>query len=234
MTTSVTIQNRKSQIENPSESLMAAQLSAQYQKAVAGLVEQIKFGAMMMVVRSHVVSTRGHVDMKDLHITRGGLNTWMAENCPEISRPTAYRWMRMADIVKQEFQIGEKTDIVAILDEADGVTEKHQKLGEKIRAFIAGKSARQLLFDFSAGVGDPKPRGGAREGTHPESKMTPEELDAALIAAADRDVNDIYARLNQYVTEKHNWHLVHINRFLAFQSLLEESAKQIRIHLRQR
>lgn len=138
------------------EALMARQLSDQYGRAVGGLWEVVKFGAMMMHLAT-VVSTRGHDSIKDLQKFAGdGVKAWLAEHCPEISRPTAYRFKGLAEGLQKEFKLGEPADLHRILTAGeDGLNRADRKMREQIAGFLEDKSQRQLQFRFMAAPGAP-------------------------------------------------------------------------------
>lgn len=134
----------------PDEALLARQLTEQYQRAVGGLWEVVKFGAMMIHLHT-TLSARGQ--------SGKGVSNWIEQHCPEISRPTAYRFMAIAEGIRDELQIGVRTDLVKLL------TADHKELEPKrlkkqaaIRDFLEGRSQRQLLLILS------KPERGAAAG----------------------------------------------------------------------
>lgn len=227
MTTSVTIANPKSQIENPSESTIARQLSAQYQLAIGGLIEQIKFGGMLMMLERSLMA-RGYSG----HGIKGdGLKNWLAEHCPEISRPTAHRFKVCAFVVKQELQLGEKTDMAHLLGSAlDALTPKEQRVRKHIEEFVTGKSQRQLLLDFRAGVADPKPKGGARAGTHPEKALTEQEIEDR----ASGHVIEELQRLSDTYVRGREWKRAGTHPLLALATCMRECADWIEDEVRQR
>lgn len=232
MTTSVTIQNPKSEIQNPPDSTIARQLSAQYQLAIGGLIEQIKFGGMLMMLERSL-SDRGRGNVANFNKAGEGLSNWLAEHCPEISRPTAHRFKICAFVVKQELQLGEKTDMAHLLGSAlDALNPKEQRVRKHIEEFVTGKSQRQLLLDFRAGVADPKPKGGARPGTHPEPKSQ-EQQDAEALHAARESLRIHESELRHFMKES-QWALLHKVELEGFVGLLESFKTAILTHLRSR
>lgn len=155
------------------EAQMAAQLSQQYQRAVGGLWEVMKFGAMMLKLREHLVlSARGqNSPLRGPGSSESALSTWLTNHCPDVARPTAYRFMALADGLKKELELGAKADLCLLLDrDGDPLTPAQQRTRNEIALFLEGKSQRQLLFRFA--VADPKQRGGYHG--VPRGKITPE------------------------------------------------------------
>ncbi|HMP73857.1 MAG TPA: hypothetical protein PKE55_11405 [Kiritimatiellia bacterium] len=169
----------KSQVKD-----IASQLEAQYRKALAGAYEQLKFGAMILQVRDAIWAAK----RKDNLPTRGpgsgggSLPEWLSENCTSISQATAYRWMQLAEAVKESMQIGVKTDLVAMLEANPGdLPPKYRKLRDKIEAMVDGRSATQIISAYRIGVAEPKARGGAREGAGRKMTTVERETDVARV-----------------------------------------------------
>lgn len=147
------------------EGLMARQLSDQYGRAIGGLMEVVKFGAMMLRLREYLVPARGEGNINNLHKRGEGLDGWLKAHCPTISNGTAYRFMSIAEGLLREFEIGRKVDLFELLsaDRAQLAPALLRKRAE-ITNFLEGKSQRQLLL--SLGMGSPSARGGDRGNTH--------------------------------------------------------------------
>lgn len=210
----------------PNEALMARQLTEQYTRAIGGLWEIAKFGAMMLKLRDHFLSPR--VDSK--HEGSGrypageGLKPWIAEHCPSISAPTAFRFMSIADGLKREFQLGVKVDLYALLagDESD-LSDKLLKHRKAIAAFLEGKSQRQLLFRFAMEDVD---RGGARD---TKSKLTDDEKLKAERESIRRSWNEFAANFRKRGLGKNpTWRVLSRSEIDALQGLLEEGIERIK------
>jgi hypothetical protein len=87
-------------------------------------------------------------------LPHGEFLDWLSKNCPDISRPTAYRWINLAEGICDALQIshGEKFDDI-LLHEALTLPEKKlppaaKSLRERITALVEGKSQKQLLTNF--------------------------------------------------------------------------------------
>jgi len=144
-------------------------VTSQYRLAVAGTLEMLRFGAMLVEVDSDLSrSTRGNQHQDG----NGGLEKWLTENCPQVNYKTAMRFKRLAEGLQREFKIPAKmrlTDALPTSDGSkpestrmfDGNRDKVIEMREEIWEFVNGKSARQLMFDFGLSA-ERKPTGGDR------------------------------------------------------------------------
>lgn len=169
----------------PAEVQIAAQLQDQYRKAVAGTREVLVFGAMMMQLGASL----------ELQIRHGGnhegrtLKDWIETNCPSINYKTAHGFYTLAKGLREALEIPVTTDIHRLLTAAPAdLSKREAKIRAEIDNAIAGKSARQLEFDF----GIRKARaalpslGGAREGAgRPARSLTREQEQAEAIFSED-------------------------------------------------
>jgi len=126
---------------------MGAQLTDQYRKAVGGMTEVLRFGAMMMGLRSNL-STRGQIKRgpsKD-----GGIDGWLEQNAPEIKRATAYRFLHVAEAVARDFQLPAKVSFIELATtEFSKLPEKLQQKQSELWEFVNGTSQRSWLDRFS-------------------------------------------------------------------------------------
>lgn len=176
--------------------ILGTQLTEQYQRAVGGIREVLVFGAMMIRLRDHLAidSTRG-VNSGGGRYTKGsGMKAWLREHAPNVAEGTAYRFMDIAEGLRKEFSLGARVDLEWLLTTpADAITdEKLRAKREQIFAFIEGKSQRQLLLAFEKG------QHGAGGGHDPKKNtkktLTPEQAEAAAIAACRTDVEEFAKR----------------------------------------
>jgi len=179
------IQNPKSKIQNPPDpvtaptdsdkimstaitvrpgvqveaKIIAGQLTDQYEKAVGGLIEQVKFGAMLLQIEPGMnLSRKIHSGPGSYD---GSLKQWMHQNCPRVHYGTAMSFKTCAEKVRSELQIGKSTDMAMLLGAAaDALNPKQKRVRASIEKFIAGKSKRQLLLGFDVGVHERKFPGG--------------------------------------------------------------------------
>lgn len=178
------------------DKLLAKQLSDQYHKAISGLWEVTVFGAMMMALRGDLLA-RPSADSDDGRSREhGGLDGWLSQFCPDISRPTAYRFMAIAEGLQEEFKLGRKVNLHELL--TTPIEKLDAKLAAKrrdIAAFLEGKSQRQLLFYFANP--DPKPLGGARP--HPEHEPDYRR------ALEEKRWRDVAITIQKFGIDKQQW-----------------------------
>lgn len=125
-------------------------LTTQYKKAVNGLYEAYLFGQMLLAVQKRLSLSLTRETKGEWHAPAGsGIKGWLAQHCPDINYKTALRFLAVA----------EKTNAALILsDEASAGAGEHPLPGEKgaerphqapseeaVRAYLEGKSQRQLL-----------------------------------------------------------------------------------------
>jgi hypothetical protein len=164
---------------NP-EAQLAQQLTDQYHRATGGMVEVLRFGAMMMQLREGIVSTRGHVATGGAKSKDSGIKGWLEKHCPDIKRETAYRLEAVTKAVAEQYAkiVGPKVAKRFALQ--DLVTMPAESLPEDIRA------KQLLLFDYVSGTSQrswwerlsPKSKGGKtydRDGT--KGKIRPLTID---------------------------------------------------------
>ena len=149
---------------------MGQQLTEQYRKAVGGMTEVLRFGAMMMGLRAEL-STRGKLSKggpaKD---GNGGVEGWLEQFAPDIKRSTAYRFLHVAEAVAADFQLPAKVSFIELATSAPeqlsgALREKQDELWD----FVNGTSQRSWLDRFApAKEFDPSTRA-------PRRLLTPEE-----------------------------------------------------------
>lgn len=181
---------------------VAAQLTDQYRKAVAGTREVLVFGAMMMhlkVVLSRQNNSHGPQTKGD------GLKGWIEENCPLINYKVAYGFYNLARGLQEALSIPLGTDIHRLLTAPkDSLSKKESKIREQIDGAISGKSARQLEFDFGIRWARPElpSAGGARPGAgRPPKSLSREQLEIEAFFSPEN-----LGELHCAVVEK-RWHL---------------------------
>lgn len=176
-------------VVDPKDAEMGQQLTVQYERAIGGIREVLIFGAMMLKVRD-IVSTRGNDRSRGGgRDTEGqGLKGWLANNAPKVNLSTAYRFMDLAEGLRDEFSLAKKTDLVHLLSApVEKLAKPERAKREKIDAFVEGKSQRQLLFDFGIDTRAGKPKGGDTSEHRSGKRRTKAEKDAddAAEAAAE-------------------------------------------------
>jgi hypothetical protein len=192
------------------------EITAQYRRAVAGCLEMVRFGAMMVEVSFNLTREIGR---------RGGGHTppeetlkgWLAEHCPDVNYATAMRFKLLAEGVQRACQIPAGTPLRLMLPGPAGETDapiewaregsgrrlsddRIRALRQQVWELVDGQSARQLLFQFMANPAD-HPKGGARPPS--TAKNDP---DFRHQAVADFFALHIQALLD--AVRKHSDHLV--------------------------
>lgn len=177
----ITCKQRAGQLATATDenALMGAQLTSQYQRAVSGMQEVVIFGGMMMKLREKYpeLNQKGNRSSKDITLAK-----WLETYAPEVKRPTALRFLRVAESVAQDYAriVGAKT--AKAIGLADLVTTPADKLEGGLAAkqlelfdWVNGTSQRSWLDRFSPE--SPQQRGRAnREDPAPARQPTAAEL----------------------------------------------------------
>jgi hypothetical protein len=162
-------------ISHSDDAVVGKQLTAQYKRAVSGMREVLIFGAMLKQVEINL-STRGQVSVGGRG-KQGGIAEWLREHAPEISRPTALRFLGVTESVAQEYQaivgsqIAGRYDLptLALADPATLPEKARLKQGD-LFDYVAGTSQRSWLDQFK---GDPYANnGGKRERPNGTNRRT--------------------------------------------------------------
>lgn len=172
------------------DELMGHQLTEQYSRAVGGVVEVVKFGAMMLTMENHVtVSARGNGGKFG---NKGdGMKGWLARFAPEVNLSTAYRFKDIAEGIRDNFKLGKKVDMHLLLtapDEEMGDALRKKKIA--ILDFVQGKSQRQLLLALDKAPA--KPRGGKREKTTDGDIPAEDSPEQAALDICKPIMQDVY------------------------------------------
>lgn len=173
------------------DATLGRQLTEQWERAIGGTREQIVFGAMMLKLRERISSARGRVHPGGASSKDTGVEGWLKQHAPKISKGTAYRLMEIAEGVQDLCKLGKKVDLEELLaGSVEDLPERLAKKREEIEKLIEGKSQRQLLLAFGGGSG--KARGGD---TSHAPKLTPEEELARMEAALREDASVPFSAL---------------------------------------
>lgn len=157
---------------NPRFGLAPEAITTQYRKAVAGCLEMVRFGAMMIEVNTSLTREirKGCLQSGET------LKAWLAEHCPEVNYGTAMRFKALAEGVQRACGLPVGLPMRLALPGPDGAieieaewerqgpgrpvsAERLKELRAQVWELVEGKSARQLLFSFMA---PPADKGGAR------------------------------------------------------------------------
>lgn len=166
---------------NLSDSDMGVQLTAQYKRAVSGMREVLIFGAMLKQVENSLsnvdtLSVRGRPQTGH-GIAGGGLKGWLEANAPEISRPTALRFLGVTEAIAEEYMqiVGAKVakayDLPSLVLADASTLDAHAALKQgELFDYVAGTSQRSWLDRYKPA---PEPGGGY----HPKKQLTLPEAD---------------------------------------------------------
>ena len=165
--------------------LMGQQLTEQYHKAVGGMTEVLRFGAMMMMLTENV-SARGHVKFGGKgRGVKDGVSEWLRTRAPDVKKPTAYRFLNVALAVAEKFATPKKIGFAELATTpADKLPAPLQKKQAELWNFVSGTSQRSWLDQFT-------PKGGKTErpnGTNRRTKAEKEVDDAATISKRWHDL----------------------------------------------
>lgn len=146
------------QVSESDDAVVGQQLTAQYKRAVSGMREVLIFGAMLMQVESCV--QRGQNSASRGPTAKGtGLKGWLERFAPEISRPTAYRFLGITKAIAGDYQAIVGSQIAGRYDLPTLALADPATLPERVRAkqlelfdYVAGTSQRSWLDQFK---GDP-------------------------------------------------------------------------------
>ena len=227
------------EVVGPSEAL-ARSLTAQYRRAEgargAFMREAVAFGAALIEAEMSLVPAGTKLDNLSKRGRNGegrpnsGLEAWLAENCPEISYPTAKKYKMYATRVIAMMG-GETLEVMAALrcpnelkvsyepsgaetDPAEGVETVSDAIIEAREALFTEATSRrkleQMWFGFAAGDGEPRgpgrPKGSGAAADGPVRKLSRADEAKAiwnrfLQEAAKRSVKDALPLLGEAETQ---------------------------------
>ena len=179
------------------DALLGEQLTVQYHRAVGGMQEVLKFGAMMMMLRDHCDSTRGVANLGNEARRDTGVKAWLKTNAPEIKEATAYRFMHVAEMVAKKFENPGKTTFIELATTpAESLSEKQQKKQLELWDFVNGTSQRSWLDMFAP----PKSSGGDRSAFR-KIRDLDEEIEFQKLKAQDQFQN-LVVNLEEFFLSK--------------------------------
>lgn len=128
---------------------MGEELTAQYHRATGGMVEVLKFGAMMIEFEHTLESdsTRGVAPKSGSPKTKGtGFKAWLKEHAPDIKEGTAYRLKAVTEsiVVDYESIVGKK------IAKAYSLPALVNSSTDELPADVAAKQLE--LFNFVSGT----------------------------------------------------------------------------------
>jgi hypothetical protein len=124
------------------------QLTDQYRKAVGGMTEVLRFGAMMMWLNQNL-SALGQVS-KGGRGNKDGVSEWLRVFAPDVKKSTAYRFLHVAEAVARDFQLPAKVSFIELATtEFSQLPEKLQQKQSELWEYVNGTSQRSWLDRFS-------------------------------------------------------------------------------------
>jgi hypothetical protein len=161
-------------------------VTAQYKRAVAGALEMVRFGAMLVEIDTSLTRETRNGCIQDGDTLKG----WLEAHCPDVNYKTAMRFKALAEGVQRSCNVPAKVPLSLAMPKDDGTFnipdespipfQKLKRLQQEVWALVEGKSARQLQFAFAAAEAAPK--GGDRRS---DKKLTEEEKHEAMVKAAN-------------------------------------------------
>ena len=185
------------------DALLGAQLTEQYHRATGGMVEVLKFGAMLMRLEE-LLSPR--VDSKHSgsgRFAKGtGLKAWLAEHAPDVSVSTAKRLKAVAENVALEYKDIVGAKVAKQITLADLACTPSEELSEPMRAkqmelfdFVRGTSQRSWLPAFRKEHGHAIREGNG--GFHPNAALLREWLREHAPEHMDAEFHELPAELQK-------------------------------------
>lgn len=175
---------------------VAAQLTGQYQKAKTAIAEIVIFGAMALQIRDALNVCNVAQINRGRNSSGAGFKGWLEENCPEIDRRAAYRWMEITDGLTTRFKLESPAQIreVLTLEAPEG---KAARLQQQLFAFMEDKSISGLLSELKGDRKVPKSAGTY----HPrkDDTRTPEERMAEMRETATTEADEKLAMLGAWI-----------------------------------
>ena len=152
---------------NADTASVALVLTTGWNRAQAGLMEIVRFGATLLVVRewldATVVSSREHGDDGRISGRDPGLKGWLEKNCPDINYKTAYGYMCAASGLRREAKLAEDVPLLAMMGEDPVPEARAEKLRKRVQRILA-ESTLGLLREAASAPQEAAAKGGQREG----------------------------------------------------------------------
>lgn len=166
----------------PTETDVAHALCRLYDRAQAGLIAMIEFGSRVAQVQAALTEQAGP---KRGPGSNGGLKGWLAEHCPGIPYRNALRYRDLAQSVAQRMEL-DAPAMAEIMEAGDSAEY------DEVVEMVEGKSARQLMFSFSAGRGAGRPKGtGKQPGEAPYRPPSIAEMEEMATVELEGIISDL-------------------------------------------
>jgi len=195
----------------------------QWRRAQKGLLELIRFGAMLIDLEDYLIIPRG--DYQDCTSHGGdrksgtGLKGWLEENCPELNYKTAMGYVAAARNLKMAAMVRDEVPLLAVLDAVDVDAALAEERG-RVMAVIQGSTLRELK---SSGTGRPAEKR--------ESSNLPVTAEMEM-ATEEEMAHKISDQVDEWMRQR-NWTLVRdVNVLESVASCLRAAADNLREYLR--
>ena len=166
---------------NADTASVALVLTTGWKRAQAGLIEIMRFGATLLVVRewldATVVSSREHGKDGRIAGRDPGLKGWLEKHCPAINYKTAYGYMCAASGLRREAKLAEDVPLLAMMGEDPVPEALAEKLRKRVQRILA-ESTLGLLREAASAPHDSGVKGGQRDGSGRKKQEPQAERDA--------------------------------------------------------
>lgn len=210
---------------------MGAQLTAQYEKATGAMKEVLIFGCMMLQLREmHPEMTQAGRPKKELSTVDNKapvtLQKWLDKFAPKVKRPTAMRFLHVAESVAEQYaeivgaKVAAKFSLPALVTASElpgPVSAKRDSLFD----FIAGTSQRSWLDQFAP----PAEVGGTTYTRTPDKGKGKRKTAAQLKAEAEAELNNALNALDAFFVAAHHTRVPKDRRVTAAAVLAEAKTK---------
>jgi hypothetical protein len=194
-------------------------VTEQWHRAQEGLLEILRFGAMMIEVGNVIQLDKIH--HRGQHSKGNGLQGWLSEHCPTVHYQTAMGYMRAAQGLVKMLELREETPLLQLMGGDVTQQEAEEGLHEKIMVTLAGSSLR-LLKEAGRENDRPlgRPRGSGKGETRPPVSAHDQQ------AMAEEGLVECYRKLAAYVVS-HAYYLVPLEKRREVAKLLRSLAKDM-------
>lgn len=152
--------------DNADAASVALVLTTGWNRAQAGLVEIIRFGATLLAVRVWLegeCSPAENIRQKGCTSKGQGLKGWLEKHCPDINYKTAYGYMCAASGLRREAKLADDVPLLAMMGEEPVQEARGEKLRKRVQRIIS-KSTLGLLREAASAQQETGAKGGQREG----------------------------------------------------------------------
>jgi len=150
---------------NADTASVARILNDGWRRAQGGLVEIMRFGATLLVVREWLETNCSPAENNSPKRGKGayGLKGWLSDNCPDINYKTAYGYMCAAAGLRREAKLAEDVPLLAMMGEDPVPEARAEKLRKRVLRIIS-TSTLGLLREAASAPQEAAAKGGQREG----------------------------------------------------------------------